>query len=103
MLDRREELALLPMHDEEAAQLLAPLPEDERLATWHLARSDGSFVGHGAGGAELLRAMRLTRPAGRLLAAVPDRVLDALYGPISRHRNVLGRLVPDGRAPRRYP
>jgi hypothetical protein len=47
--------------------------------------------------------MRLTRPAGRLLAAVPDRVLDALYGPVSRHRSLLGRLVPDGRAPRRYP
>ena len=91
------------MHDEEAAQLLEPLPENERFASWHLARSDGSLVGYGAGGVELLRAMRLTRPAGRLLAAVPDRVLDGLYRPVSRHRSLLGRLMPDGRAPRRYP
>jgi len=91
------------MRDQEAVPLLGSLPEEERFASWQLARSDGSLVGYGAGGVELLRAMRLTRPAGRLLAAVPDRVLDALYGPVSRHRSLLGRLVPDGRAPRRYP
>jgi len=91
------------MHDEEAASLLEPLPEDERFASWHLVLGDGSLVGYGTGGVELLRSMHLTRPAGLLLAAVPDRLLDAPYGLVARHRGVLGRLVPDGPAPKSFP
>jgi len=91
------------MHDEEAATLLEPLPEDEGFASWHLARGDGSLVGYGTGGVELLRSMRLTRRAGRLFAVVPDRVLDAAYGLVARYRGPLGRLVPDGPAPKRFP
>ncbi len=91
------------MRDEEAAALFEPLPSDERFASWHLVLGDGSLVGYGTGGVELLRSMRLTRPAGRLLAALPDRVLDALYGLVARHRGLLGRLLPDGPAPKRFP
>ena len=91
------------MHDEAARPLLAPLPEDERFASWHLVPEDGSLIGHGRGGVALLRSMHLSRPAGHLLAAVPEGVLDMLYGVVARHRSPLGRLVPDGRAPRRYP
>ena len=91
------------MHDEEAAPLLEPLPKDERFASWRLARRNGSLVGYGAGGVELLRTMQLTRPAGRLLAAIPDGALETLYSVVARNRNRLGRLVPHGRAPRRYP
>jgi len=91
------------MRDQEAARLFASLPDDERFATWHLARRDGSLAGYGRGGVELLGAMRLTRSAGRLLGHVPDRVLETLYRVVARNRNLLGRLVPDGPAPRRYP
>ena len=91
------------MGDEEAAPLLERLPADERFASWHLALSDGSVVGYGTGGVELLRSMRLTRPAGRLFAAVPDRLLDAAYGLVARHRGLLGRVVPNGPAPKRFP
>lgn len=91
------------MGDEEAAPLLEPLPEDERFASWHLALSDGSLVGYGTGGVELLRSMPLTRRAGRLFAAVPQRLLDPLYGLVARYRGPLGRLVPDGPAPKRFP
>jgi len=94
---------VLSMHDEEAARLLEPLPEDERFATWHLALDDGSIAGYGRGGVELLGAIRLTRPAGRVLGYVPDRVLETLYRVVARNRDLLGRFVPDGPAPRRYP
>ena len=103
LLDRREELAVLPLQDDEAVPLLAALSEDERLASWRLVLQDGSLAGYGAGGVELLRAMRLTRPAVRALGRVPDRALDALYRGVARRRSLLGRLVPDGAAPRRYP
>lgn len=91
------------MHDAAAKPLLAPVPEDERFATWHLVLADGSLVGHGTGGVELLRSMHLSRGAGRLLAVFPNGVLDTFYGFVARHRARFGRLVPDGRAPKRYP
>jgi predicted DCC family thiol-disulfide oxidoreductase YuxK len=100
-LDRDRELALLPLQDPGAAPLVAELPEHERHATWRIAHEDGSLVGRGEGAPVLLRTMTLTRPAGRLLAHVPPRALDAAYDLFARHRGRLGRLVPDGPAPRR--
>jgi predicted DCC family thiol-disulfide oxidoreductase YuxK len=91
------------MHDAAAAPLLAPLPPEERFATWHLALDEGSLVGRGSGFVALLRSMRLTRGGARLIGAVPDRVLDALYEVLARNRGRLGRLVPNGPGPRRFP
>jgi predicted DCC family thiol-disulfide oxidoreductase YuxK len=102
-LDRDDKLAFLPMRDPAAAPLLESLPDDEHFATWHLVRANGSIVGDGRGGVELLAAMRLTRGSARLLDLVPDAVLDGAYGLVARNRSLLGRLVPDGVAPRRYP
>ncbi len=81
-LDRREQLAVLPLADPEAAPFLQRLSEEERFASWRLVRKDGSLLGYGA---------------------VRSRFADALYRLVARHRESLGRLVPDGPAPRRYP
>jgi hypothetical protein len=91
------------MHDPEADALLAALPEAERYATWHLVRRDGSLAGAGAGLVDLVASMRLTRPAARLVALVPDSALEALYRVVARNRPRLGRLVPDRPGPRRFP
>ena len=64
-------------------------------------RPDGSLVGYGAGGIDLLASMRLTRPVGRILALIPARTLDAAYHSLARKRSQLGRFVPDGPGPRR--
>ena len=102
-LDRDGELAFLPLQDTDARPLLASLSEDERVETWRLAPTDGALPGYGAGIPELLATMRATRPLGGLLGHVPERVLDRLYELIARHRRSIGRLVPDGRGPRRFP
>ena len=102
-LDRNDELAVLPLEDELATRLLAPLPESERHDSWRFVDRDGSIVGYGAGAVRLLCTLHLTRPAGRILDAVPDRALDAAYRAVARRRSFLGRIVPDGPAPRRYP
>ncbi len=102
-LDRHGELAQLPMLDPEAAELLARLPTEQRYSSWHLALEDGSLVGRGAGLRDLLRALRLTRPVAPLVAVVPDALLDRAYRTVAEHRSRLGRLVPDGPAPRRFP
>lgn len=102
-LDREHALAVLPLQDAGSKELLEKLPPEERFATWRLARPDGALVGYGAGAPELLRAMRLTRPLGRALAAIPDRFLDSAYRLVARNRGILGRFTPDGAAPRRFP
>jgi hypothetical protein len=81
-LDRGELLAILPLDDLAAQPLLEQLPETERLASWRLVRRDGSLVGY---------------------AGVRGRVPDALYRGLAGRRDLLGRLVPDGPAPRRFP
>jgi hypothetical protein len=62
--------------------LLEALPPEDRLASWRLVRRSGSLIGHGG---------------------VRGRIPDALYRAIAARRDVLGRLVPDGDAPRRFP
>ena len=64
---------------------------------------DGTVAGYGSGLVALTRSMRLTRPAFRLLALLPERALAAAYRVVSARRGLLGRLVPDGPAPRRFP
>ena len=81
-LDRRERLAILPLDDVAAQPLLEALSETERLASWRLARRNGSLVGY---------------------AGVRGRIPDALYRAVVERRDLLGHLVPDGPAPRRYP
>jgi hypothetical protein len=73
---------VLPLDDPAADLLLASLPADERFDSWRLVDPDGSMRGY---------------------AVVRGRVPDALYRFVARHRAVLGRLVPDGPAPRRFP
>jgi hypothetical protein len=73
---------VLPLDDAAACPLLAPLPDGERFASWRLVRRDGSLAGYGW---------------------IRGRVPDAAYRFVARHRAALGRLVPDGPAPRRYP
>ena len=102
-IDREQALAIVPLQDTGAEALVAALPEQERLASWRLVASDGTLAGYGAGLPALLRAMRRTRPLGRLLGLVPAGVLDAAYRLLARNRGRLGKLVPDGPAPRRGP
>jgi hypothetical protein len=66
---------------------------------------DGTPVpGDAGGGVALFAEVRLTRPLGRVLRALHAAVLiDALDKLVARHRARLGRLVPDGAAPRRFP
>jgi predicted DCC family thiol-disulfide oxidoreductase YuxK len=104
-VDRDRELAILPLLDPAAGPLLATLGDAERLASWRLTRAGAGAAptGYGAGVPGLLLAMRRTRWLGRLAQSVPAPVLDAAYGLVARNRGRLGRVVPDGRAPRRYP
>jgi hypothetical protein len=81
------------------------VPEKERRECWWLVLRDGTPVpGDGGGGVVLLTELRLTRTLGRVLAGTrASPLVDALDKLLARHRRRLGRFVPDGPAPRRYP
>jgi hypothetical protein len=85
--------------------LLAAVPEDARGECWWLVLRDGrAIAGDAGGGVIVLEQLALTRPFGRVLRAVhASRLVDAFDRLVARHRVRLGRLVPDGPAPRRYP
>jgi hypothetical protein len=104
-LDRRQEIALLPLADDEAARLLVDVPEEARDDCWWLVLRDGTAIpGDAGGGVALFAQVRLTRPLGWAVQAVrAASLIDALDKLVARHRGGLGRLVPDGPAPRRYP
>lgn len=81
------------------------MPKEERDRCWWLVLRDGTAVpGDRGGGVAVLAELRLTSPLGRLLRKLgASPLIDAFDRLVARHRAPLGRLVPDGPAPRRYP
>jgi predicted DCC family thiol-disulfide oxidoreductase YuxK len=103
-LDRRRSLAFLGLNEASADRLLEHVPEDERGSSLRLVLPDGRMVSAGAATLGVLERLPATRPLARaaeLLHAQP--AAEALYVVVARNRDRLGRLVPDGHAPRRYP
>jgi hypothetical protein len=81
------------------------VPQEKRTECWWLVLRDGTPVaGDGGGGVMLFAELRLTRPLGRVLGALRlSPLVDLLDKALSRCRKHLGRFVPEGSAPRRYP
>lgn len=96
---------MLPLADGEAGRLLASVPKERRGECWWLVLRDGALVaGDHGGGVALFAEVRLTRPLSRVLRVLRlSRFLDALDTLLAHYRKRLGRFVPDGPAPRRYP
>lgn len=104
-LDVDAKLALVRLEDEEAASLLASVPERDQSGRWWLVLRDGrSLPGDGGAALPLLAELRATRGLAGVLGRLrAGRALDRLDALVARRRTWLGRLVPDGPAPRRYP
>lgn len=96
---------MLPLADSRADQLLATVPEEARAECWWLVLRDGTPIpGDAGGGVALLAEVRLTRPVARVLRVLhASGLVDAVDKMAARYRSRLGRVVPDGPAPRRYP
>jgi hypothetical protein len=85
--------------------LLASVPEEARGNCWWLVLRDGTpIAGDAGGGVAALGELRLTSPLASGLRLVrASGLIDAFDKRIARNRGLLGRVVPDGPAPRRYP
>ena len=104
MIDRRGELAFLPMRDERAAEAVQAIPEDVRFTTFHLIAPDGSGFYGGAAVIETLSALRWTTWLGWLLGRRLLRPLvNAFYRSLAASKGFVGRFVPDAPGPVRWP
>ena len=84
--------------------MLEGVPAEERTATLRLELPDGTLLSGGDAALATLGRLRATRPLQRaVVAARAQPLARAVYSRIAANRERLGRLVPDGRAPRRFP
>lgn len=91
--DRGARLRPVAVQSEEADGLLAGMPGERRMASWHLVTEDGGVRSGGAAFPALLREL----PGGALPAALSARfpqLSERAYDWVAAHRSAIGRLVP---------
>jgi predicted DCC family thiol-disulfide oxidoreductase YuxK len=89
--DRRRRLRPVAIQSEEGERLLAAIPVDRRLASWHLV-TDGELRSGGEAAPPLFAVLPGGRPLAALLRAFP-RLTDRAYGWVAEHRELLARLL----------
>jgi predicted DCC family thiol-disulfide oxidoreductase YuxK len=93
--DRRHSLRPVALQSEEADRLLAGMPKEQRLASWHLVDGEGTVQSAGAAFPGLFRLL----PGGAPLAGLTSRIpttTDRAYRWVAGNRSRWGRLVTDG-------
>jgi predicted DCC family thiol-disulfide oxidoreductase YuxK len=93
--DRRRSLRPVAIQSEQAARLLAGMPEEERLASWHLVDLDGTVRSAGAAFPGLLRLLPGGGPLATLTARAPSAT-DRAYRWVAGNRSRWGKLVTEG-------
>jgi len=98
--DRRGRLRPVPLGGEEADAFLAGMPEEQRMASWHLVESGPgaarpSAAVHSAGAAfpPVFALLPGGRPLARLSARFPG-ASERAYRLVADHRSLLGRGLP---------
>jgi predicted DCC family thiol-disulfide oxidoreductase YuxK len=92
--DRNRRLRPVALQDPEADRLLAGMPADKRMSSWHLVTGDGVVTSAGAALAPLLRRL----PGGTWPARLAERFPDATeraYRWTADHRSLSGRPLPE--------
>ena len=103
-LDKSESLALLPFDDADAVQLMDPIPEVKREASWHLVHPDGTYLSAGPATVELMLYLPAFRWLGHLLKTLHlTWLVGLLYRGVSRSRAQLSRFFSGAPGPRRFP
>ena len=90
--DRHGRLRPVALGSEEADALLHGMPEEERMASWHLVEPGGVHSG-GAAFAPVLARLPGGRPLAWLSARFP-RGSERAYRLVADHRSLFGRVLP---------
>ncbi|HET7425481.1 MAG TPA: DCC1-like thiol-disulfide oxidoreductase family protein, partial [Gemmatimonadales bacterium] len=93
--DRHDRIEPVPLQGPRAAELLADLAPDERMASWHLIAPDGTRTSAGAALPPLLRLLPGGQAPAALFARLP-RLAERGYRFVADHRSGLAKLVPSG-------
>jgi predicted DCC family thiol-disulfide oxidoreductase YuxK len=91
--DRQHSLRPVAIQSAEGALLLADVPEQRRLASWHVRDPRGQLSSGGAALAPALARLPAGGPLAALAARFP-RAAEAGYGLLAAHRAALGRAIP---------
>ena len=91
--DRHRRLRPVALGSEGADSLVAGIPEEKRMASWHLAHQGRPVLSAGAAFPELFRLLPWGRPLAALTARFP-RASDWAYRQVAGHRSLLGRALP---------
>jgi predicted DCC family thiol-disulfide oxidoreductase YuxK len=89
--DRRGRLQPVAIQSEEGVRLLAGIPAERRLDSWHLV-SGGEVKSAGAAAPDLFAALPGGRPLAAVLRSAP-RLTDRAYRWVAEHRDLLARLL----------
>ncbi|MEX2253037.1 MAG: DCC1-like thiol-disulfide oxidoreductase family protein [Thermoleophilaceae bacterium] len=93
--DRGRRLRPVDLRSAEADVLLGGMPEERRMASWHLIVADGVIHSAGAAAAPLLRLLPWGRPLARAAERFPTAT-ERAYGCVAARRSALGRAIPLG-------
>ncbi len=91
--DRRRRLRPVAIQSTEGERLLAGLPEQERLASWHAATESGRVVSAGAAFPPVLRTLPGGGPLAWLSTRFP-RLTERAYRAVASRRTVIGPRLP---------
>lgn len=91
--DRARRLAPVAIESERGRRLLSGMPDERRLASWHVCDEHGLLASGGAGLAHVLARLPACAPVAALARAMP-RATERAYGWTAAHRSGLGRLLP---------
>jgi predicted DCC family thiol-disulfide oxidoreductase YuxK len=89
--DRRGRLQPVAIQSEEGGRLLAGIPAERQLDSWHLV-SDSEVKSAGAAAPDLFAALPGGRPLAAVLRSAP-RLTDRAYRWVAEHRDLLARLL----------
>ena len=90
--DRDRRLRPLPIQSEEGQRMLAGVPDEERLASWHLVTADGQVRSAERGFPGLFERLPAGAPVALLTGALPG-VFGAGYRALVANRTRLGRRI----------
>jgi predicted DCC family thiol-disulfide oxidoreductase YuxK len=89
--DRRRRLRPVAIQSGEGQRLLAPVPPERRLDSWHLV-ADGEVRSAGAAAPQLFAVLPGGRPLAALLRAFPGPT-ERAYRWVAGHRDLMARLL----------
>jgi predicted DCC family thiol-disulfide oxidoreductase YuxK len=93
--DRRRVLRPAPIQGAEGSRLLADMPPERRLASWHVVDDWGRVTSGGLALTTVFGALPAGRPLAAVTRAMPG-VTERAYRWVATHRSLLSKPIPAG-------